>query len=421
MKIAMMTNSYKPFVAGVPISIERLSEGLRAQGHEVIVFAPDYKGQEADDNIERYHALIKGIVNGFSVPNSLDPQIEKRFREGHFDVIHVHHPMLIGRTALYLAEKYHVPLCYTCHTRYEQYLHYIMKAPFLPDSFRKPHFDRFSLMEILQKKKIVQNYVNHYANRCDLVFVPTPSMQAYLEETGNCTETAVLPTGLNKESFAADEEEAAYLREVLRGEKKYLFCTVGRLAKEKNLEFLFRALAVRKIKRGADFRLAVVGEGPYKKQLCELSETLGIREEVAFVGAVPNDKVKNYCKAADIFLFSSLSETQGIVLLEAMAAATPVLAVKASGVQDVVINGRNGYMTTVSEIEYENRLEELLRQDRTWLEQGALETAEKYEMKEIAKKAAVYYNVAIRNHDRNSNREREEKRLGSISYFNCRG
>ncbi len=182
MKIAMMTNNYKPYIAGVPISVERLSEGLRVNGHEVIVFAPDYEGQEEDEHIVRYKAFIKGVLDGFSVPNSLDPDIEKRFREGQFDVIHVHHPMLIGRTALYLSKKYHVPLCFTYHTRYEQYLHYI-GAEFL--------------------QKAVPDYVNRYANRCDLVFAPTPSMQAWLEKIGIRSGTAVLPTGLAKESFMA--------------------------------------------------------------------------------------------------------------------------------------------------------------------------------------------------------------------------
>lgn len=411
MKIAMMTNSYKPFVAGVPISIERLSEGLRANGHEVVVFAPDYEGQEEERNIVRYRALIKGVVNGFSVPDSFDPKIERRFREENFDIIHVHHPMLIGRTALYLSRKYHVPLCYTYHTRYEQYLHYIMKLPFSWNSFTRSVFT----------KSVVQYYVNHYASQCDIIFAPTPSMQAYLEEKGDGSKIAVLPTGIGKDSFAADEQEAGYLRELLRGEKKYLFCTVARLAKEKNLDFLFRTLAMRKEKHAADFRLAVVGDGPYREKLCSFAEELGIREDIAFVGAVPNEKIKNYCRAADLFLFSSLSETQGIVLLEAMAAGTPVLALKAPGVRDVVINGRNGYMTDVSEMEYENRLDELLRQDRAYLEHGAVETAEKYEMQEIAKRAVVYYNIAIRNHNQDSNREREEKQFGSISYFNSRG
>ncbi|MCM1212332.1 MAG: glycosyltransferase [Blautia sp.] len=392
MKIAMMTNNYKPFVAGVPISIERLSKGLRDNGHEVVVFAPNYKGQEMDENVVRYHALIKGVANGFSVPNSLDGEIERQFKAGGFDIIHVHHPMLIGWTAEYLSRKYHVPLCMTYHTRYEQYLHYI-GAPFL--------------------RNLIPSYVNRFARDCDMIFAPTPSMQTYLEDICGRTRVVVLPTGIDKDSFLTDKEEIEKLRSDLLAGKQYLFCTVARLAKEKNLEFLLRALAGRKRKYGADFRFAIIGEGSYQKQLQSLAKELDILEEVVFVGKVPNEQVKNYCKAADLFLFSSLSETQGIVLLEAMAAATPVLALYASGVRDIVVNGRNGYMTRASEIEFNDRLEDLLKQDRTYLEQGALETAAKYETREIAKCAALYYNIAMQNY------RQEERRFGSISYFNC--
>ncbi|MBD5495612.1 MAG: glycosyltransferase family 4 protein [Lachnospiraceae bacterium] len=408
MRIAMMTNNYKPFIGGVPISIERLSEGLRAIGHEVVVFAPDYKGQEADENIVRYHSFIKGIVNGVSVPNSLDSKIEKEFREGNFDLIHVHHPMLIGRTALYLSRKYNVPLCFTYHTKYEQYLHYI-KAPFLAD--------------------LVPYYVNDYISQCDMVFAPTPSMRDYLSEIGSGTSLAVLPTGIGSESFEADGAEVESLRNELLGGKKYLFCTVARLAKEKNIDFLFRALAMRKNRQmdksadmsdgsqDSDFRLAIVGEGPYRKELEKLAQKLNIREEIVFVGKVSNAQVKNYCKAADLFLFASRSETQGIVLLEAMAAATPVLAVNATGVRDVVINGRNGYMTYMSEEEYNSRLDSLLEQDMRYLKQGALETAGKYEMQEIAKSAAVYYNTAIQNHRQNPEKVRGIRRIIALADF----
>lgn len=407
MKIAMMTNNYKPFIGGVPISIERLSEGLRAIGHEVVVFAPNYKGQEEDENVVRYHSFIKGIVNGVSVPNSFDTKIEKEFKEGHFDLIHVHHPMLIGRTALHLSRKYNVPLCFTYHTKYEQYLHYI-KAPFLAD--------------------LVPYYVNDYISQCDMVFAPTPSMRDYLSEIGSGTSLAVLPTGIGSESFKADKGEVESLRNELLGEKKYLFCTVARLAKEKNIDFLFRALAMRKSRLmnentdmsggyGSDFRLAIVGEGPYRNELEKIAEKLNIRDEVVFVGKVSNEQVKNYCKAADLFLFASMSETQGIVLLEAMAAATPVLAINATGVRDVVVNGRNGYMTGVSEKEYNNRLESLLTQDREYLKQGALETAEKYKMQEIAKSAAVYYNTAIQNHRQNPEKVRGIRRIIALADF----
>ena len=402
MKIAMMTNNYKPFIAGVPVSIERLSEGLRANGHEVVVFAPDYREQVEEEDVVRYRALIKGIANGFSVPDSFDSKIEKKFKEGNFDVIHVHHPLLIGWTALYLSKKYDVPLVFTYHTRYEQYLHYI-KATFL--------------------QNFVPTYVNYFAGHCDVIFAPTPSMQDYLEEIGTQTKLAVLPTGLGKESFETNDTEVLRLRNELLGGRKYLFCCVARLAKEKNLDFLLRAMARRKNIHAADFRLAIVGEGPYQNELCKLAKELDIEEEIVFVGKVANSEVKNYCKAADLFLFASLSETQGIVLLEAMAAGTPVLAVKASGVQDVVVNGKNGYMTYMSEIEYSNKLEEILAGDRAYLEQGAIETARRYEIREIAKWASVYYNVAIQNHKQNSLDigQQEEKRLGGISYFNSRG
>ena len=90
-----MTNNYKPFIAGVPVSVEKLSDSLRALGHQVVVFAPSYDRQIEEEHVIRYGALLKGVAGGASVPNSLDPKIEKKFREGHFDVIHVHHPMLI--------------------------------------------------------------------------------------------------------------------------------------------------------------------------------------------------------------------------------------------------------------------------------------------------------------------------------------
>lgn len=398
MRIAMMTNNYKPFIGGVPISIERLSEGLRAIGHEVVIFAPDYNGQEEDENIVRYHSLIKGVANGASVPNSLDARIEKRFKEGDFDVIHVHHPMLIGKTALYLSKKYNVPLCFTYHTRYEQYLHYI-KMSFLRD--------------------FVPYYVNNFISQCDIVFAPTPTMRDYLIQIGSGASLAVLPTGIGRESFEADKDEVRRLRKELIGGKKYLFCTVARLAKEKNIDFLLRALAMRKERQisesnrisgetaeslvgQSDFRLVVVGDGPCRNELEKLAKKLNLEEEIVFAGKVPNEQVKNYCKAADLFLFASESETQGIVILEAMAASTPVLAINATGVCDVVVNGRNGYMTDASEEEYINKLSFILEQDREYLEKGAIETAEKYEMQEIAKRAALYYNTAIQNHGRHS-------------------
>lgn len=385
MKIAMMTNNYKPFVAGVPISVEKLSVGLRALGHQVTVFAPSYDEQDTEEDVIRYGALLKGVAGGFSVPNSLDPKIERAFWEGHFDVIHVHHPMMIGATARYLSWKYHVPLVSTYHTRYEQYLHYVGLTG----------LERFWPI-----------YLRRTLGACNMVFAPTPHIQDYLRETGINPPIEVLPTGLSKTAFYPDQQKAKRLREQFCEGRPFLFCTVARLAKEKNLEFLLESLALYKQKAGPCFKLLLIGKGPYREKLCRRIGELALTEEIILTGEVRNEDMKEYCAASDLFLFSSRSETQGIVLLEAMAVGTPVLALRATGTDDIVINGVNGYMTQVSGDSPKDRIQDarvfadkamaiLSGKELETLKQGAKETAKMYDSQKIAGKAALYYQEVL--------------------------
>lgn len=395
MKIAMMTNNYKPFIAGVPISIERLADGLRALGHKVVIFAPSYDGQEEEEDVVRYNSLLQGVVGGFSIPNSLDPKIEKEFKKGQFDIIHVHHPMMIGHTARYLSLKYRVPLVYTYHTRYEQYLHY------------------FGLSAV---KDIMPAYIRKCTRTCDVVIAPTPQMKQYLKDIKVNKSIQVLPTGLPQNSFCPDINKTAVLRKELLGDGKYLFCTVARLAKEKNLEFILKSLTMYKKERGiteqSDFKFALIGEGPERANLQRLVEKLGLINEVCFVGKVPNAEIKNYCQASDLFLFASKSETQGIVLLEAMAAGTPVLAVRASGTRDIVVNGINGYM--VNEIqEFTEKLTDILNNNElNILSQGASRSAAEYDSFRIAQHAAEIYDIARLIHIRKYNQRFENAAIG---------
>ena len=396
MKIAMMTNSYKPFVAGVPISVERLTEGLRRMGHEVVVFAPSYDMQEEEKDVVRYGSLLRNVAGGFSVPNSLDPIIEERFREEDFDVIHVHHPMMMGEAARYLSKRYEVPLVFTYHTRYEQYLHYVGLSGF---------------------GRLMPSYIRHCTTPCDLVIAPTPLMKEYLEEISVKPPVSVLPTGLPMDSFLPDEEKAAQIRRMYLRGRKHLFVSVSRLAKEKNVEFLIRSVKLIKERRGSDFKLLLVGDGPERKHLQRLAEELGVQEEIVFVGAVPNEEIRNYCHAADLFLFASRSETQGIVLIESMAAGTPVLAVRATGTEDVVICGENGYMTNVSEIEFSEKLMDILeKKELQILTEGAKKTAENYRSDLIAAKAEKIYMEAIRRRARKEE-ERHFRKRGDVVYF----
>lgn len=377
MKIAMMTNNYKPFIGGVPISIERLTAGLRNMGHEVVVFAPSYKNMEQEEGVVRYHSLIKSVCKGAAVPNGLDPVIERTFRSGNFDVVHVHHPMVIGRTALHLSEKYHVPIVFTYHTRYEQYLHYL---------------------GISCMKDVIPAYIRAFASKCDGMIAPTPGMKEYLESIGVETPITVLPTGISAGGFWLEEKKVHDLREKLIGNKKYLFCTVARLAKEKNIEFLLESLSLRKRQGKGDFRLVLIGEGPEGVHLKKYAEQLELNEEVIFAGKLPNCEIKNYCAAADFFLFASTSETQGIVLLEAMAAGTPVLAVNATGTRDIVKNGENGFLIEESVPDFAQKLERILHcssAEMALLKAGARSTAYEYREESIAVKAVSCYDAAV--------------------------
>lgn len=171
---------------------------------------------------------------------------------------------------------------------------------------------------------------------------------------------------------------------------------MARLAKEKNIGFLLESLAFRKRQGHQDFRIVLVGEGPQEEQLRKQALDLDLEEEVIFAGKVPNTEVKNYCAAADLFLFASTTETQGIVSLEALAAGTPVLAVDATGTRDIVENGVNGFMTEESVPAFAERLERMLTDGNLKaLRKGAVSTAGIYREEEIAARAVACYQDAI--------------------------
>lgn len=393
MRIAMLTNNYKPFVGGVPISIERLSKSLRSLGHEVYIFAPTYDNQCDEEFVIRYKSLKGKISGGVVLPNIFDIEIEKKFKALKFDVIHVHHPMLLGNIAQYLGRKYNIPVIYTYHTRYEEYLHFLKPFELLESRGDKIGDKILSY----SKEKFIPNRVKHFVNRCDLVFTPTETMKGYLLQSGAESKIEILPTGLEDEYFDLNGNESKEIRNTYIGDNKYLFCTVSRLSKEKNLHFFIDGLLELKNKIGDCFNTMVICDGPLKKELEERVQRLGLHNNVTFIGKVDNKKIKDYYGACDLFLFSSKSETQGIVLLEAMASKLPVVAVKASGVMDVVKNDVNGYMTTENKEDWAKRILDIIMNNnlRLKLKDGAFRTSKEYSNSKIAKLALHYYEEVI--------------------------
>ena len=395
-----MTNNYKPIMGGVPISIERLARGLESLGHEVTIFAPTYQEQremeEGDSmeeaNVFRYATCMKHFIGGIVLPNPFDIRIEKEFRRKAFDIIHVHHPMLIGRTAAHLSRKFQIPLVFTYHTRYEQYASCYTKG-------------------ICKLDRIMPLYLHGFLKRCDFVFAPTAGMQDYLTDICHVPveNTGILPTGIEQANFNVSQETAAEIRRLYGAEHMPLLLTVSRMASEKNVSFLLESLARVKALYRKPFRMLMIGDGPDKKALEERSRMLGLQEDIVFTGTIPNERIAAYFKAADGFLFASKTETQGIVVLEAFAGATPVIAVKASGVEDLVDDGVNGILTGEDTEEYAARVTEFLKEACgcgmeempyrnaccSQMSENALQKAALYREEAVALKAVHYYNSVI--------------------------
>ena len=190
----------------------------------VWVFAPSYKEQEEEPYVIRYPSLPLSVV-GAPVPNVLTKLFAQKIEELRIDVIHVHHPALVGNVALALKRKLRIPVVFTYHTRYEEYLHYIT-----------------GLKQIEAHTGIMEKYLRYFCTHCDLLAAPTPGIRDYLQKKELGTPISVLPTGIPAESFLPDKGKAEYIRKECFGAADYMFCTVSRLAKEKNIYFQLEGL-----------------------------------------------------------------------------------------------------------------------------------------------------------------------------------
>lgn len=414
MKIAMLTNNYKPFVGGVPISVERQAQELVKRGHQVTVFAPEYEilddetkkmkihsGTEYDNGIRiiRFRTGKRCMENGMVYPRVILKEITQVFAEEHFDLIHTHHPMFVGPTALYLGRKYQLPVIYTYHTRYEDYLHYL---DFLQENQSFPNLRKWMLKK--GRETIVPRYMRWFTNQCDLILAPTAGMQKRIRGNGTKVSTAVFPTGLETSFYREYPKEAEGIRRQYLPNGGRLFCTAGRLEEEKNPHFLLQGITCLKEKMQEPFQVLLIGDGSMRKALEKETKELGIADVVKFLGNISNDKVNRYLQASDVFLFASKSETQGIVLAEAFAAGCPIVAVDASGVEDIVENGQNGFVTEENAEVWSNRVTDVLGQ-LVRMKQQAKITAEGYRSERLAVYEESLYERVIS--EKNAGRQEE--------------
>jgi 1,2-diacylglycerol 3-alpha-glucosyltransferase len=378
----MFTNTYLPHVGGVARSVSTFAGELRKMGQQVLVVAPTFEKKSNNQEDEKHVLRVPAIQNfngsDFSVRIPLPGIIEEKIKKFQPEIIHSHHPFLLGDAALRTARRHDLPIIFTHHTRYEQYTHYV---PF--DS------------EVL--KRFVIRLSTEYANLCSWVIAPSRSIRYLLRKRGVMSPVAVLPTGINLDYFKNGNGQT-FRRKFNIADKRKIVGHIGRLAREKNLPYLATAVADF-MEKDRESCFVVAGTGDAEEEIRGIFSHHHLTDRLIMPGILPGNQLADCYKAMDIFVFASKSETQGLVLMEAMAAGVPVVAVRASGVSDVVEDGRNGRIlpanATVNQFSTAIANAFAARKIASWRPK-TLQTAEQFSRENCTTRLLELYETVIR-------------------------
>ena len=388
MRIAIFTDTYPPYINGVSTSTFNLANALKAKGHQVLVVAPrptDGKMEKVGDVLYVPGVNLKKMY-GFRLTNIFANKpisIIKRFKP---DVIHNQTDFTIGVLARRCARKLKVPIVYTYHTSYEDYTYYIARGI----------MDRFW-------KRAARTYSRDLAGRMTEFITPSEKTKEYIRQIGSDIYINVIPTGIDFSIFKSeqiDQQKAAQFRKEhnIKPTTK-VFLILGRIAKEKSMDVSLRGFAAYHKKHPeVDTKVLVVGNGPFKEELELYAEELGISSYVDFIGSVPALEVPFYYNLCDIYTSASITETQGLTFMEAMAAGRIVLARFDSNLTGTIINGKTGYFFTddssfVSQVE---KIFSLTKEQKDAIIQEAYRYADQYSLDKFYENVVRVYKRAIR-------------------------
>jgi glycosyltransferase involved in cell wall biosynthesis len=372
LRIAMLTNTYPPIVGGVSTAVVRSATGLRRLGHQVLVVAPSVVGEVAEPWVVRVPALPV-LNSGFFAPLS-SSALHRLLHRFAPHVIHVHHPWLAGATGRSAAKAHRVPLLFTYHTMYEAFAHVV-----------GPGADERAVGAMAVAA------ADAFVRTVDVVIAPSVSTAQVLAQRGHDRRRIrVCPGGVDVAAMSrgARDETRAKLGIPLDA---FVFGHLGRLSAEKGLDVLSAAVAeaMRQLPRSW---CLIAGDGPAR---AAMQRTLSVAN-TRFLGSVAGRGIADAYSAMDLFVFTSLNDTQGLVLIEAMAAGMPVVAVNAPGAKDVV-DGENGVLVvndaeaiSAQLVSYATDRERLRRGQR-----GARGTAEAMSIEAAANGLEAIYYEAI--------------------------
>jgi len=393
MRIGIFTETYTPYISGLVTSEVMLKKGLEKLGHEVYVVTANLENFEYTYDEEEKILRIPGIPTGIydARLTSVYPiKAVNKIKSWDLDVIHSQTEFAIGTFARLLSCQLDIPLVHTYHTMYEDYVHYITKG----------YFDKSS-------KKIVEYLTLFYCDRTATeLIVPTKKTYDLFKEKYQVDRNIhIIPTGIELDRFYkenVDMKEVGKLKKDLGIKKEdFVAIFIGRLAKEKNVIFLLDVLKDL-VKKCPNFKLLIVGDGPDFEEYKEIAKKYKIEDNVIMTGKVAWEKVPCYYHLSDIFLTASTSETQGLTVVEAMAAGVPPICIDDESFRNTVVDDLNGRLFTTKK-ELKKIILDLYN-DKALIDRYSRQSiinCERFSSKYFAESVLDVYNHAIKNKKNN--------------------
>ena len=334
MRIGIFTDTYYPLISGVVTSITTLEEELIRKGHEVYIFTTDLdKRLENKQNIHYFSGVKVPTekLKSFRISFRLHTKV-KEIKKYNLDIIHIQTEFSMAKLGVLAGKKYHIPVIYTLHTLYEDYLQYISRT--IDRLFHKKFLHTLASFLIGPINKIAQ-----------IKIVPTRKVLAHVSKYSLSGDIRVVPTGLDFKCLTDKKVDADSLlvlkKELNIDPDSFIFLSIGRISDEKSLDKVIRAFS--KIK-DEPATLVIVGDGPAIMSLEKLSNELNISEDkIKFLGFIEWNNIVKYYQLGDLFVNASVTETQGLTYLESIICGTPLLVQKDECLLEVIKEGKNGF------------------------------------------------------------------------------
>ena len=400
MRIGIFTDTYEPFINGVTTSVLMLKKSLEKKGHTVYIVTVNAENMqyqlEENGKVVRIPGIPIGIYD-YRLTGIYPLKAIKIIKKWNLDVIHSQTEFGVGTFARIISKQLRIPLVHTYHTMYEDYVHYITHG----------YFNRSS-------KKLVEYLTLFYCDKTisELVVPTKKAYELFKQKYKVDRNVYIVPTGIDIEKFYREKNKKISIPDSRAKlgikEDDFVILFVGRIAAEKNLELLLTAMKGL-VNVSEKIKLLVIGDGPDLAKYKEYTTKQELENNVIFMGKVPWNKINEYYIIADVFATASHTETQGLTVIEAMAASLPVVCIDDEAFTGTVINNLNGLIFR-NRREYKKHIAKLYEDKQLYqkLSSQARISAETHSSKYFAEQILDVYTIAMKGHQ-NKNRPLSEK------------